>query len=284
MTCGGENCLRFLLGLLLVSTGVLAMALIGGLLQYAVRHVPTVVAIVTQAALLSCMFSVRSLASAATRVARALYTDELSIDDLSTDDLSEARHLVSYHLVSRDVSRLDASGLSAATIESVAENTSDSVVAPVFYFAIAGLPGVLVYRFVNTCDAMLGYRTAELEWYGKAAAKLDDLLNFVPARITALIMLTYSILRIGSRPRCSTAVSVWWRDHRRTASPNAGHPMSAAAGVLGVALEKEGHYLLGGDQPKPSAADIDRAVPLVWATSVIFVLLVSAVLLLGAIK
>jgi len=260
---------RFLSGLLLVSTGVIAIAVLGWWLQRGLRACPVVIAVVAQAILLKCTFSVRSLGHAANTVAAAL----------REDNLPAARRHVAYHLVSRDVSKLDASQLSAATIESVAENTSDSVIAPLFYFAVAGLPGALVYRFVNTCDGMLGYRTNDLEWYGKTAARLDDLFNVVPARLTAFIMLLYGGLRAG---RLRLAVAVWWRDRRRTASPNAGHPMSAAAGVLDVALEKNGHYLLGGGQPNPTVSAIDGSVALLWETAIVFVCVQSAALVCRA--
>lgn len=264
-----NKALRFFYGFLLIAVGTLVMVLIGVGVQRGLQQCPVMIAIVVQTLVLKCMFSVRSLGSAAHAVAAAL----------RNDDLPSAREQVAYHLVSRDVSKLDASQLSAATIESVAENTSDSVIAPLFYFAVAGLPGVLVYRFVNTCDAMLGYRTEKLEWYGKPAARLDDLLNFVPARLTAIIMLFYGLFFARDS---RSAVAVWWRDHAVTASPNAGHPMSAAAGVLGVALEKAGHYLLGGQHPKPNVDAIEHSVTLLWSSAVIFVLLQSMVLVYRA--
>ncbi len=249
-----SDAVRFGWGLALVCGGVVFMGLLGWIVQRACQSCPVLVSIVVQAVVLKCSFSIRSLAKAAKGVSTAL----------RNEDIDAARHQVAYHLVSRDVSKLDASKLSAATIESVAENTSDSVIAPLFYFAIAGLPGALVYRFVNTCDAMIGYRTAELEWFGKAAARTDDVLNWLPARITAVL-----ILLVGGIPkaRFRKATSIWMRDHRLTSSPNAGHPMSAAAGVLGVVLEKEGHYVLGAGQPNPTAATIEQAIGLLWATS-----------------
>lgn len=262
--------LCFCAGFLLVSIGAVAMAIVGWLLQYGLRQCPVVVAVVVQAVFLKCMFSVRSLASAASGVVFAL----------RSHDVQSARDRVAWHLVSRDVSALGESELSAATIESVAENTSDSVVAPLFYFAIAGLPGVFVYRFVNTCDAMIGYRSEELEWFGKSAARLDDLLNIVPSRITAVLMLICGCFTHSAR----RSLAVWWRDHGNTASPNAGHPMSAAAGVLGVALEKNGHYVLGSDQPKPTVDTIEQAVALLWATAALFVVLQSVVFVFRGIQ
>ncbi|MEM1070159.1 MAG: adenosylcobinamide-phosphate synthase CbiB [Planctomycetota bacterium] len=195
------------------------------------------------ACLLKCCFGIRSLEKAANTVYQAL----------KAGDLGEAKRCLSYHLVSRDVQQLDATQVSAATIESVAENTSDSVVAPLFFYFLAGLPGALIYRYVNTCDAMLGYRTDRLQWLGKFSARTDDVLNLVPARFTVALMMLSSLLSPG---RVAEAIRIWWTDSGRTSSPNAGHPMSAAAGLLGVRLEKEGQYVLGSDLAEPSVDDI----------------------------
>ena len=249
----GET-VRFLYGMGLVFGGMVFLGCVGWAIQRLCLASSVLVSIVVQAIVLKCMFSVRSLAAAGKLVSGALRQQELEL----------ARHHVATHLVSRDVSKLDESKLAAATIESVAENTSDSVIAPLFYFAIAGLPGALVYRFVNTCDAMISYRTAELEWFGKTAARTDDLLNWVPSRITAVLMLLVGGIRTG---KFRDPIAIWMRDHRLTASPNAGHPMSAAAGVLGVVLEKEEHYILGKGQPDPCTVTIEQAIRLLWDTS-----------------
>jgi len=248
------NLKRSLFGVLFLTVGVIFIGLVGWAIDRGCGRLPLILAIVLEAVVLKSTFSVRSLSRAAGSVAAPL----------RRDDLATARHQVSYHLVSRDVSTLNASDLSAATIESLAENTSDSVVAPLFYFAIAGLPGALVYRFVNTCDAMWGYRSAELEWLGKASARLDDLLNLIPARLTAMLMVLVGGLIEG---RLGDAFRIWRRDHALTASPNAGHPMSAAAGVLGVSLEKQGHYVLGAGLREPTVSDIDRGVRLLGSTA-----------------
>jgi adenosylcobinamide-phosphate synthase len=137
----------------------------------------------------------------------------------------------------------------AATIESVAENASDSFVAPLFWFALLGLPGAVFYRAVNTLDAMIGYR-GKYEWLGKTAARLDDALNFVPARITAGLLLAAAWLQ---RRDVRRAMRILARDGSRTETPNAGRPMAAMAGVLGVELTKPGHYRLG-DPREPVAA------------------------------
>lgn len=255
------NVKRFIYGGLFLVMGFTTVGLIGWAIDRGCTKMPVAVAVVVQALVLKSTFSVRSLSRAGRAVA----------EPLRRDDLAGARYQVSYHLVSRDVSQLDSAELSAATIESIAENTSDSVVAPLFFFAVAGLPGALVYRFVNTCDAMWGYRTPELEWLGKASARLDDLLNLVPARLTAMVMVVFGGLY---HQRFAAAVRIWFRDRALTASPNAGHPMSAAAGVLGVSLEKKGHYLLGSGLRLPDVNDIDRAVRLLWVTAVVSVAVV----------
>lgn len=207
---------------------------------------------VAEVMVLKTVFSVRGLASAALTVR----------DALVAKDLPEARRLLGWHLVSRDTSALDEAGVSAAAIESVAENTSDSVVAPWLFYLAGGLPAALAYRFVNTADAMLGYRDAEREWLGKVPARLDDLLNLAPSRLTAAFLLLAAPLAGG---RWLRGLRVWRADARKTASPNAGHPMAAAAGVLGVELEKVGCYRLGAGARLPEPADIGRAVRLLWA-------------------
>ncbi len=180
---------------------------------------------------------------------------------LQAGNLPEARRLLSWHLVSRDTSELDESKVSAAAIESVAENSSDGIVAPLFFFALGGLPAAFAYRFINTADSMLGYHDEEREWLGKIPARLDDLLNFIPARLAGLFI-------VLSAPFCRASLSqawkIMWQDSSQTASPNAGIPMSAMAGALGVELEKINHYALGKGLQLPSAKDISRARRLLY--------------------
>jgi adenosylcobinamide-phosphate synthase len=175
---------------------------------------------------------------------------------LEADNLPEARRLLSWHLVSRDTSQLDESKVAAAAIESVAENASDGIVAPLFFFAVGGLPAAFAYRFINTADSMLGYHDEEREWLGKIPARLDDLLNFIPARLAGLFI-------VLSAPFCGVSAAQAWkimeRDSNQTASPNAGIPMSAMAGALGVELEKLDHYALGKGLRLPSSADLALA-------------------------
>lgn len=181
---------------------------------------------------------------------------EAVAEPLEQGNLAEARRQLGWHLVSRDVRQLDEGLVAAATIESLAENSLDSVIAPLFWFGIGGLPAALVYRFLNTADAMLGYRDAEREWLGKSAARADDIANLVPARLTALLIVAGAALGGGNS---GSALRIWRRDGGQTASPNAGQPMSAAAGALEVVLEKVGHYRLGDGLARPKADDIRRA-------------------------
>jgi len=151
---------------------------------------------------------------------------------LRRDDLDGARAAVS-RIVGRDPSELDEAGVSKAAIESLAENFSDAVVAPVFWFAVLGLPGLLAYKFVNTADSMIGHRSERYREFGWAAARLDDLLNFIPARLSAALITAAAYV---SRRDAEEAWSAARLEGRKHVSPNAGWPEAAMAGALGIAL------------------------------------------------
>jgi adenosylcobinamide-phosphate synthase len=189
---------------------------------------------------------------------------------LERGDLPAARHALQT-LVSRDRSQLSTELVGAAAIESLAENLSDSVVAPLLYYTLFGLRGAAAYRLFNTFDSMVGYR-GRYEYIGKAAAWLDDVLNVLPARLTALLIIALAPLFGGRRRK---AWQVWRRDARRTASPNAGHPMAAAAGAFGVQLEKVGHYRLGDNDRAITAASVRQAEQMVWSIGCIAVFLTA---------
>ncbi len=180
-------------------------------------------------------------------------------------------------LVSRDVSMLDARQVRESAIESLAENLNDSVVAPLFWFALLGLPGAALFRFANTADAMWGYPGArngrDWQWAGKWAARADDVLGWVPARITALLIIIVCGLKAGPR--------AWARlpsEAARTVSPNSGWPMAAMALALGVRLGKPGAYTLNGLGRAPEPADTLRACAAGSRTVLATVLLLSGVL------
>ncbi len=239
----------FLAGLGTWLGGVLLVGGVVSLLSGFLHKLPRPLSVLGEDLPLKLSFSQRGLREAAKQVEQAL----------ENADLTEARKQLAWHLVSRDTSSLDESQVAGATIESVAENTSDGIFAPLLYYAFGGVPLVWIYRFTNTLDSMWGYRTERYEWLGKAAAHLDDLLNWLPARLTACLLILSALLN-GENPR--RALAVVKRDARTTASPNAGYPMSAMAGALGIELEKVGHYRLGCGLPAPKAKDISRAIRL----------------------
>lgn len=251
---GAHNQLGF--GGLIAFGGVGLAAAFGWIMTRLLVLLPKPLYWLAEAGVLKMMLSVGGLSRAAIEIRSAM----------EAGNLPEARRLTNWHLVSRDTSELAESQVVAATIESVTENTSDSVLAPLFYYTLFGLPGALAYRFANTADSMLGYRDSEREWLGKIPARLDDLLNFVPARLTALLFIFVDWISGGD---ATHATAIWRRDSRKTESPNAGHPMSAGAGVLGVELEKVGYYNLGKGQRPPQANDIYRSVRLMRTTAFI---------------
>jgi adenosylcobinamide-phosphate synthase len=216
------------------------------------------------AIVLKPLFAVRALRDAAFAVR----------DALTCDDLPRARAALS-SLCSRDAASLGAPSLCAAAVESLAENASDSIVAPFFYYAVFGLKGAAFYRAANTLDAMIGYH-GKLERVGKFAARLDDVLNVLPARFTALLLLVSGIGTAGVH----RGFAVLLRDGGRTESPNAGRPMAAMAGLLGVELAKENAYRLGDPLRPIEARDITAAWRLVLRATVGALLVAVVVLLL----
>lgn len=175
---------------------------------------------------------------------------------LAGGDLPAARRALSM-IVSRPTTSLDESLTAAAAIESLAENLSDSLVAPLFWYSIGGLPAAWLYRAANTMDAMIGYHTDRYEHLGKVTARIDDALNWAPSRLTAALLILAGALT-GGDPRLGQAI--WRRDAAVTASPNAGQPMATMAGLLGVELQKVDHYRLGAGLRAPVASDIQRAI------------------------
>jgi adenosylcobinamide-phosphate synthase len=207
-------------------------ALFGGAAWLTCRGVRSspLLSILLEALLLKAAFAVRALGEAGEAVAVPLRRGAVE----------EARAKLGA-LCSRDASQLDPPLLAAAAVESLAENTSDSVVAPLLFWAVLGVPGAIAYRAANTLDARLGYR-GHYEWLGKASARIDDLLNLAPARLTAALLLLAGAARGADVRR---GLAILRRDGGATASPNAGRPMAAMAGLLGVQLEKVGAYRLG---------------------------------------
>jgi adenosylcobinamide-phosphate synthase len=197
-----------------------------------------------------------------TLVARGREVEEA----LEANDLPRARSLVGQHLVSRDVEELSASEAGGAAISSVAENLSDAVIAPWLAFAAGGAPLAWAYRASNTLDAMWGYRSERYRELGWAAARLDDGWNLLPSRLTAAVICAAAELRGARGAECLAA---WRRDGSSTDSPNAGQPMAAMAGALGVELTKPGHYALARGERPPSAADLGEAIAIARLAAVL---------------
>ena len=206
---------------------------------------------------------------------------------LKRDGLEEGRRVVA-RIVGRDTAALDGHGVCRAAIESCAENFADGVAAPVFWYLVAGLPGMLAYKAVNTLDSMIGHRDERHRAFGRASARFDDLVNLVPARLAALAVIAASAAMRGADPlRSWNAVR---RDARRHRSPNAGWPEAAFAGALGIAIAGPRRYggtvvddsWMGDGRAECTADDIDaalallvRACALVGAAAVLAVIAVT---------
>jgi len=247
----------FIWGILITLSGIILFALPLSLLEY----LPEPVLILLSIPLLKLSFSLRNLFRAAADIKKLL----------ASGDLEEARTQTSRHLVSRDTSELPETGIAAAVIESVAENITDSFTSPLFYFLLFGLPGAWAYRWVNTCDAMLGYRRDDYEWGGKFAARLDDIINFIPARITAFSIIIAGIGRRNLKTVCSGTV----KNRQKTDSPNAGWTMAAIASLLDIRLEKKGYYIINEKGREPETGDIGACIKICKAASVILLLITA---------
>jgi adenosylcobinamide-phosphate synthase len=227
------------------------------------RDVNTLLFVLVGAVILKFTFSLRELDRAAMRVKVPL----------EADDLPEARRQVGM-IVSRRTGDLEEASVVSATVESLGESIVDSFVSPLFYFLLLGIPGAVAYRVCNTFDSMIGYR-GEYEYLGKFAARLDDILNSLPARLAGLAIVVGAWF---SRRSAGQAWRVMWRDHGKTESPNAGWTMAATAGALGVELEKGGHYRLGDALVPLSADTILQAARMMWVSAAVWSLLCIAII------
>jgi adenosylcobinamide-phosphate synthase len=237
---------EFVYGLLIVLATAGSAALAGLLLTLGLALLPGWAALLIGAWVLKTTFSLRGLVRAGRDVQRALGTDT-----------AEARASLSA-LVSRSPD-LEPPLIVSAAVESLAENLTDSVVSPLMYFALFGLPGALAYRAVNTMDAMIGYRD-EREYVGKAAARTDDAANWVPTRIAALLIVAAAALKRRAR----AAWAAMRTQHRPEYGPNKTFAIATMAGALGVQLQKPGAYAIGWAERPLTAAVIDDAIWFVW--------------------
>ncbi|HEY9230089.1 MAG TPA: adenosylcobinamide-phosphate synthase CbiB, partial [Gemmatimonadaceae bacterium] len=261
----------FIAGALTVGAGIVTTGTLAMIAELGASILPGPARTVATAALLKPTFSLRALLAAGREVEEAL----------RNNDLDAARRALSWHLVSRDTSALSASEVAGAAIESLSENLSDSFVAPLLWYRAGGLPAAYVYRFINTADAMLGYHTLELEWFGKAAARADDVANLVPARLTALLI-AFAAPSVGGSVQSSLRIAI--RDAANTPSPNAGWPMAAMAGALDVRLDKRSTddstrrlYVLNSDGRAAQPDDLARAMRAVSCAAALGLALIAAV-------
>jgi len=200
---------------------------------------------------------------------------------LDKNGLDAGRQAVS-HIVGRDTATLDGAGVARAAVESLAENFSDGIVAPVFWLVVAGFPGIALYKAINTADSMIGHRTPRYADFGWAAARLDDLVNLPASLLAALLLIAAAVVRKD------TSASAAWRTVRRDAarhrSPNAGYPEAAMAGALGLSLAGPRVYggvriedaLMGDGRREADCKDIGRALALYRTADAILVALVAA--------
>jgi adenosylcobinamide-phosphate synthase len=199
--------------------------------------------------------------------------------ELKNNDLEGARNKVSM-IVGRDTKALTEEGITKATVETIAENTSDGIIAPMIYMIIGGAPLGLFYKAVNTMDSMVGYKNDKYFYFGRASAKLDDVLNYIPARISAYLMIVASfILKMNGK----NAYKIYKRDRYNHASPNSAHTEAVCAGALEVQLAGDAYYFgklykkkTIGDALRPiEYDDIRRANLLLYVTSIIGIILFS---------
>ena len=205
--------------------------------------------------------------------ARSLRDESMKVcDSLRKGDIQEARRNVSM-IVGRDTAGLDGEGIAKAAVETVAENTSDGVIAPLFYLFLGGPVLGWMYKAVNTMDSMVGYRNEKYLYFGRAAARLDDLANLIPARLSALLMIGASFL-LGMDGK--GAARIWLRDRRNHKSPNSAQTEAVCAGALGVRLAGPAWYFgrrfekpfIGDEKRKVEWEDIKRANRLMYGTAV----------------
>jgi adenosylcobinamide-phosphate synthase len=242
-----------LLGAVFWLAGAVLVAAAYGAVAVVLTKLPSWLNIPLTALVLKPLFALRMLLTEVAAV-------ELSLGE--SIDSGRARLAM---IVSRDTAQLDSNEVRESSLESLAENLSDSVIAPLFWFALFGLPGAAVYRFANTADAMWGYR-GRWEWAGKFAARADDVLNFIPARITAVGLLLAGPNRVLGLRKLR-------REASRTASPNSGWPMGALALSLNVRLRKPSTYELNAGGSAPTAADtaiaLRRAETAAWTIAIL---------------
>ena len=252
---------RLMIGVILLSAGIPALIL---LLCYRIN---LILGIIIESILCYYLLAAKCLKEESMKVYQAI----------KENNMIQARKAVSM-IVGRDTQNLDEAGIIRAAVETVAENTSDGVTAPLFYMALGGAVGGFFYKAVNTMDSMLGYRNQKYAEIGFFPAKTDDVLNYLPSRITALIMIVSAYL-LGFDGR--NAYRIWKRDRRKHVSPNSAQTEAVCAGALHIRLAGDACYFgelhhkpfIGDDDRPVQAEDIRRANQLMYLTSILILIL-----------
>lgn len=250
---------------------VFVSALVAGLLfsyDYIMKTsdiVLTVIAILIGSLLLKTTIAIKGLEK----------HGNLVMESLSRNNLEEARSRLSM-LVKRNTKDLDRNHIVSATLESISENIVDGITGPLFYFGLFGLPGAFVYRAINTIDSMIGYKTALFRNVGWFGANCDKALNYLPARITGLVMIPAAVL---VKADWKNSLITMRRDGKNTESPNAGYPMAAMAGALGARFEKIDHYTLGNGTLDLNESHFRSAILLMRVTGVLFCIIITVPLI-----
>jgi adenosylcobinamide-phosphate synthase len=267
----------FRAGLLFALSLILGAWIVAALLVLAAAAVSPVLAGAVNIVLIYFCVSARSLEKEALAIRKSLVAGRLE----------DARNTLAM-IVGRDVDPLDESGVSRAAVETVAENLVDGVISPLFFAAVGGAPLAVAFKMASTLDSMVGYKDEEYLYFGKAAARIDDIANFIPARISVFVISLAAFLLFRSG---STALSVARRDRRRHSSPNAGYPEAAFAGALSVQLGGPNYYqgelvdkpYIGEDLGRARPLHIEKACRLMMLSSVLFLALASAAIMIWAI-
>ena len=255
--------------IVLISSGVVAALLIIFHLKIVLigdEFLISIVTVVVGAILLKTTIAIRGMEKHALAV----------VDALENDDIDQARDNLAM-IVKRKTKNLDKNHILSGVLESISENTVDGVTGPMFYFALFGLPGAFVYRVINTIDSMIGYKTEMFKNLGWFGANCDNILNYIPSRLTAMTMVLGAMLLGHDWKNC---YEIFKRDGKKTDSPNAGYPMAALAGALGTKLEKIEHYSLGADIQEITSKKVKHAIALMKVTSLLFYGIVSIPLIL----
>jgi len=248
-------------GIILVITvsafvGTLLVLLNTGIQNITVEPLVLIISVIVGVLLLKSTIAIRGMEKHAMAV----------MDCIENNNLDAARTNLS-KIVKRNTKNLDKNHLLSGTLESISENTVDGITGPLFYFAFFGIPGAFIYRVINTFDSMIGYKTSLFRNVGWFGANCDKVLNYLPARITSLLMVIGAII-LGNDWKQS--YHIMKRDARNTQSPNAGYPMAALAGALGTRFEKIDHYSVGEGDIELSKSHLRSAIALMKVTSVLF--------------